>query len=92
MNTLKKDKFLQRMSDFGDAVVTYRSPVSRRLKYVVATADFSPDYINNRPLLKQRKQSESVLMFCWDTDTFKYIDVQDVQRVEPLSKVVSRGV
>ena len=89
---MKKDKFLQRMNDFGDAVVTYHSPVSRRLKYVVATADFSPDYINRRPLPKQRSRSGSVLMFCWDTDTFKYIDVNDVKKVEPLSKVVSRGV
>ena len=93
MNIVNKDSFIKQMTDYGDAVVTYRSPVSKRLKYVVGTTDFSSSpYISNRSTPKYKIKTGAVLLFCWDTDTFKQIDIGAVQRVEPLSKVVSRGV
>jgi len=90
---MNKDNFLQKMTDYGDAVVTYRSPVSRRSKYVVGTTDFnSSDYIKDKRKPRYRIHNGSVLMFCWDTDTFKQIAVSDVQKIEPLSKVIAHGV
>lgn len=90
---MNKDKFVKQMNVYGDAVVTYRSPVSKRIKYVVGTLDFnSSPYIANRRIPSSNVKGGSTLMFCWDTDTFKQIDVGAVQRVEALSKVVSRGV
>ena len=84
---------MQKMTEYGDAVVTYRSPVSKRMKYVVGTTDFkSTPYIANRRTPRFAINAGSALVFCWDTDTFKQIDVGAVQRIEPLSKVVARGV
>ena len=38
---MRKEEFKKRMVEAGDAVVTYRSQNSRKLKYNVCTIDFS---------------------------------------------------
>ena len=44
----KKDKFIQEMEKHGDAVITYRSAKSRKLKYNVCTMEFDNDYIQSK--------------------------------------------
>ena len=45
---MKKDDFVKKIDDAGDAVVTYRSQNSRRMKYNVCTRDFDNKYIQAR--------------------------------------------
>ena len=42
---MKKDDFTNKVTDAGDAIITYRSQNSRRLKYNVCTMDFDNKYI-----------------------------------------------
>ena len=37
---MKKDEFIKQVDKCGDAIITYRSQNSRRLKYNVCTLDF----------------------------------------------------
>lgn len=76
------------MSQYGDAAVTYISPVSRKSKYVVATQEFDTKYLKNRPQPKARSSNRE-LLFCWDTDKFKEIDPKDITQVVPLNRLVN---
>lgn len=90
---MEKSKFIKQMTEYGDAVVTYTSPVSRKSKYVVATTDFmsSPHIQRRKQPSKRVTEGNSLLLFCWDTDTFKHIDIDSVERIEPLNRIISRG-
>ena len=45
---MKKDDFTNKVTDAGDAIITYRSQNSRRLKYNVCTMDFDNKYIQSK--------------------------------------------
>ena len=54
---MTKDEFKQKLDEAGDAVITYRSKNSRRLKYNICTRDFSTPYIKEK---KNRAKDEMV--------------------------------
>lgn len=85
-----KDLFQTKMDIAGDAIVTYRSPVSKKLKYNVCTLELDN---NNYILEKKQKKNTDVkeghmLMFCWDTDSFRQINVDSVTNVQPLGTIL----
>ena len=45
---MKKEELKAKLEEAGDAVITYRSQNSRKLKYNVCTADFSTEYIRQK--------------------------------------------
>ena len=67
---MKKDDFTKIVNDAGDAIITYRSQNSRRLKYNVCTMDFDNKYIQSKKN-RARPNNNQVLLFCWDTDSFR---------------------
>jgi hypothetical protein len=84
---VKKEELAQLVDDYGDAVITYRSENSNKLKYNVCTLDFSTPYIQNKK--NRAKESEkTLLLFCWDTDSFRLLKPDNVTSVVPLSSVL----
>ena len=85
-----KELFLSKMDQAGDAVITYRSPVSKKLKYNVFTLELdSCEYIKEKMQNKTIKVKEGhILMFCWDTDSFRQINIEAVTRVQPLGSIL----
>lgn len=84
---MKKEELAQLVDDYGDAVITYRSENSNKLKYNVCTLDFSTPYIQNKK--NRAKESEkTLLLFCWDTDSFRLLKPDNVTSVVPLSSVL----
>jgi hypothetical protein len=82
---MDKDKFIKSMKQCGDAYITYISPNSKKEKFNVATLDIDDnDYIKSKGSI-QNIDSNKVLVFCWDTDSFRQIDPSTVIKVEPLS-------
>ena len=67
---MKKEELKAKLEEAGDAVITYRSQNSRKLKYNVCTADFSTEYIRQKRN-RAKEGQHTVLLFCWDTDWFK---------------------
>ena len=43
---MTKQDFIDTVNKYGDAIITYRSTNSNKLKYNVCTLDFSPKYIH----------------------------------------------
>jgi len=84
---MTKDEFKKRMDDAGDAYVTYRTKNSKRLKYNICTRDFETPYIKNRKN-RAKESSSTVLLFCWDTDSYRLLDPRNVTKILPLNKVV----
>ncbi|WP_293315764.1 hypothetical protein [Phenylobacterium sp.] len=84
---MTKDDFKKKMDDAGDAYVTYRSRNSRKLKYNICTRDFSTPYIKARKN-RAKEGSDTVLLFCWDTDSYRLLNYKDVTKILPLNKVV----
>lgn len=87
---MKKEELARLVNEYGDAVITYRSENSNKLKYNVCTLDFSTPYIQQKK--NRAKESEqTLLLFCWDTDSFRLLKPQSVTSVVPLSSVLKNG-
>ena len=72
-----------KMASFGDAVVTYRSKVSKKLKYNVCTSNFDNSYIQDKRNVV-KVSDDCILLFCWDTNSYRQINVHDITGVQPL--------
>lgn len=84
---MTKEELKKMVLDYGDAIITYRSLNSKKLKYNVCTLDFETAYV----LSKNNKSAETddtLLLFCWDTDTYRLIRPSNVTNVMPLSKAL----
>ena len=87
---MKKEELAQLVTEYGDAIITYRSENSNKLKYNVCTLDFSTPYIQQKRKRAQ-ESDETLLLFCWDTDSFRLIKPQNVSSVVPLASVLKNG-
>jgi hypothetical protein len=81
---MKKDELINSVREYGDATITYRSLESRKLKYNVCTLDFSNDYIQTKSN-RARETEDTVLLFCWDSDSFRLIRPSSITTVVPLA-------
>ena len=81
---MTKDELINLVRDYGDATITYRSLESKKLKYNVCTLDFSNDYVKTKSN-RAKETEDSVLLFCWDADSFRLIRPNSVTSVVPLS-------
>jgi hypothetical protein len=84
---VKKEELAELVNDYGDAIITYRSENSNKLKYNVCTLDFSTPYIQNKKN-RAKESSETLLLFCWDTDSYRLLKPNNVTSVVPLSSVL----
>ena len=84
---MKKDEFKNSVNSCGDAVITYRSTISRKIKYNVCTLDFDNKYIQNKKN-RAREANDTVLLFCWDTDSYRLLRPADVTSIVPLSSIL----
>jgi hypothetical protein len=84
---MKKEELKALVEEYGDAIITYRSQNSRKLKYNVCTLDFSTSYIkekHNRAV----ESEDNLLLFCWDTDSYRLLYPKNVTSVIPLANVL----
>lgn len=84
---MRKDEFIRTVSDCGDAIITYRSTNSRKLKYNVCTLDFDNKYIQSKKN-RAKETKDSVLLFCWDTDSYRLLQPKNVTSIQPLSSIL----
>ena len=87
---MNKEALAKLVTEYGDAIITYRSENSKKLKYNVCTLDFSTPYIQNKK--NRAKGSEgTLLLFCWDTDSYRLLKPNNVTSVVPLSSILRNG-
>lgn len=84
---MSKEEFIKRVTHCGDAIITYRSQNSRRLKYNVCTLDFDNKYIQSKRN-RARPNENQVLLFCWDTDSYRLLTPANVTSIVPLSAIL----
>ena len=84
---MKKQELANLVTEYGDAIITYRSEKSRKLKYNVCTLDFSTPYIQKKKN-RAKETSDTLLFFCWDTDSYRLLRPSNVSSVVPLSSVL----
>ena len=87
---MKKEELARLVDEYGDAVITYRSENSNKLKYNVCTLDFSTPYIQQKKN-RAKETEQTLLLFCWDTDSFRLLKPQNVTSVVPLSSILKNG-
>ena len=88
---MNKEALAKLVTEYGDAIITYRSENSKKLKYNVCTLDFSTPYIQNKK--NRAKGSEgTLLLFCWDTDSYRLLKPENVTSVVPLSSILRNEV
>lgn len=84
---MKKQELANLVEEYGDAIITYRSEQSRKLKYNVCTLDFSTPYIQKKKN-RAKETAETLLLFCWDTDSYRLLRPANVSSVVPLSSIL----
>jgi len=87
---MKKEALASLVHDYGDAVITYRSENSNKLKYNVCTLDFSTPYIQGKTS-RAKEDKTTLLLFCWDTDSYRLLKPSTVTSVVPLASVLKNG-
>lgn len=84
---MNKEELRQLVEEAGDAIITYKSPNSKKVKYNVCTVDFTTPYIRDKTN-RAKEDDSSLLMFCWDTDSFRLMKPENVKSVVPLAAVL----
>ena len=84
---MKKLELRALVAEYGDAVITYRSQNSKKLKYNVCTLDFSTHYIACKKS-RDKETADTLLFFCWDTDSYRLLRPESVTSVVPLSSIL----
>jgi len=84
---VRKEELTVLMLEYGDAIITFRSEHSKKLKYNVCTLDFTTPYINNKKN-RAKETDETLLLFCWDTDSYRLLKPNNVTSVMPLASVL----
>tara|TARA_B100000941_G_C28479936_1_gene541527 strand:- start:705 stop:977 length:273 start_codon:yes stop_codon:yes gene_type:complete len=84
---VKKEELRKLVEEYGDAIITYRSEQSKKLKYNVCTLDFSTPYIQKKKT-RTKESMETLLLFCWDTDSYRILKPKNVTTVVPLASVL----
>jgi len=84
---VEKQKFKDLVREYGDAVITYRSTNSRKLKYNVCTLDFDNKYIQSKKN-RAKETQHTVLLFCWDTDSYRLLRPANVTHIVPLQSIL----
>ena len=87
---MNKEEFINVVTEYGDAIINYRSAESNKLKYNTCTLDFNNDYIREKQN-RAKEGDDTVLMFCWDVDAYRLIKPANVTSVVPLSHVLKEG-
>ena len=87
---MNKQEFKDTVTKYGDAVITYRSANSNKLKYNVCTLDFSTEYIQHKKN-RAKEAKDNVLLFCWDTDSYRLLRPENVTSIVPLSNILRNG-
>ena len=84
---MKKEELKKLVESYGDAIITYRSEKSKKLKYNVCTLDFSTPYIQNKKT-RTKEDKDTLLFFCWDTDSYRILKPARVTTVMPLAAIL----
>jgi hypothetical protein len=84
---VKKQELTYLVREYGDAIITYRSEQSNKLKYNVCTLDFSVPYIKGKKN-RAKETEDTLLFFCWDTDSYRLLKPSSVSSVIPLSSIL----
>jgi len=87
MNKIEAKELIERC---GDAIITYRSTNSNKLKYNVCTLDFTTPYIQEKKN-RAKETSENILLFCWDTDSYRLLKPDSITSIVPLSSILKNG-
>lgn len=87
---MTKDELIELVEQYGEAIITYRSQESKKLKYNVCTLDFSNDYIKNKQN-RAKETSDTVLLFCWDVDAYRLLKPTSVTSVVAMASALKDG-
>ncbi len=88
---MKKEELASLVTEYGDAIITYRSENSKKLKYNVCTLDFSTPYIQSKKN-RAKESSSTLLLFCWDTDSYRLLKPFNITSVVPLSSILKNDI
>ena len=88
---MKKEELADLVNEYGDAIITYRSENSGKLKYNVCTPGFLHTIHSKKKKNRAKESPETLLLFCWDTDSYRLLKPDNVTSVVGLASVLQNG-
>jgi len=87
--------FLHAMREGGDCYINYVSPISKKIKYHIGTNNFSREqspYIASKLASRGKISLEDnqVLVFCYDLDDFKILELDQITSIQALNLTVKQ--
>lgn len=87
---MTKEELRNLVEECGEAIITYRSEVSKKMKYNVCTLDFDNKYIKTKQN-RAVEEEDTLLVFCWDVDAYRLFKANSVTSVVPLAKALKEA-
>lgn len=84
---MTKDEVVLKLLEAGDAIVTYRSEESNKLKYNVVTLNFSTPHIRKKHT-HAKEDDTTILTFAWDLDSYRLIKPKLITSIVPLGAIL----
>lgn len=84
---MNKKELRRLLEEAGDARINYKSPKSNKVKYNICTLDFTTPYIQEKGC-KAKETEDTLLMFCWDRDSYRLMKAENVLSVIPLADIL----
>ena len=84
---MNKEELASLVTEYGDAIITYRSENSKKLKYNVCTLDFTTPYVAGKKN-RAKESDRTLLLFCWDTDSYRLLQPEHVTSIIPLQAIL----
>ncbi len=84
---MTKEELRALVTKYGDAIITYRSKHSKKLKYNICTLDFTTPYIQAKKS-RAKETEDTLLFFCWDTNAYRLLVPESVTSVVPLASIL----
>ena len=84
---MTKEEVRSKILEADDAIVTYRSQNSNKLKYNVVTLNLNCEYLKAKRC-KALESKDTVVVFSWDTDSFKILKPNSITHIVPLSNML----
>lgn len=89
---MKRAALYEKLNKFGEAIITWKNPKTKKVRNSLCTLNFNTTYIKNKTNKnpKTLKNIQDLRVFSYNEGRFIYLDPTNVLNILPLTKVLKK--